>query len=97
MVLSPNSACFILKVPDPRPVPLELLKLRAARLGQGSHPQYPDPGFADPLLLRPPPALGSPWAGVGGRPQTPQRMRGAERSLVMVGRSFTVAKGFVPL
>lgn len=24
-------------------------------------------------------------------------MRGAERSLVTVGRSFTVAKGFVPL
>lgn len=34
------------------------------------------------------------------RPQrraSPQRMRGAERSLVTVGRSFTVAKGFVPL
>lgn len=45
------------------------------------------------------------WAAPGqvaGRPQTPdggrpQRMRGAERSLVTVGRSFTVAKGLVPL
>lgn len=46
--------------------------------------------------------LEEPWASVLGhlRPRcrtSPQRMRGAERSLVTVGRSFTVAKGFVPL
>lgn len=44
-------------------------------------------------------AAGQVW-GADLRPlpeEAPQRMSGAERSLVTVGRSFTVAKGFVPL
>lgn len=45
MVLSPNSACFILKVPDRKPVPLELLKLRP-RFGAG-----PPPPVSGPRLL----------------------------------------------
>lgn len=65
MVLSPNSACFRLKGPDPRPMPLELLRLGCG-LGRGGHPRYQGPSSLDPLLLLPlPPALGS-WAGVGG-------------------------------
>lgn len=103
MVLSPTSGCFILKSPDPRPVPLELLRLGRG-LGKGSCPRYQGPGSLDPLLLLLLlPALGSPQAGVGGTTsdpwwrKAPQWMRGAERSLVTVGRSFTVAKGFVPL
>lgn len=70
MVLSPSSACFILKTPDPRPVPLELLRLGCS-LGKGGHPQHQGPSFSDPLLLLLLlPALSSPWAG-GRRPQTP--------------------------
>lgn len=69
--------------------------------GVGMVPWVRAPGILDPLLLL---LLlrEEPWAGVLGhlRPwcrTRPQRMRGAERSLVTVGRSFTVAKGFVPL
>lgn len=72
-------------------------------MGKGSHPQHQGPGFLDPLLLLLlPPSLGRPWTGgvATSDPRwrkAPQRIRGAERSLVTVGRSFTVAKGFVPL
>lgn len=103
MALSPNSTCFIWKAPDPRPAPLELLR-PGRGLWKGSHLPDRGPGFLDPLLLLLlPPALGSPWAGVQETTSdpwwrmAPQRIRGAERSLVTVGRSFTVAKGFVPL
>lgn len=71
-------------------------------MGKGSHPQHQGPGFLDPLLLLLLlPSLGRPWTGgvATSDPRwrkAPQRIRGAERSLVTVGRSFTVAKGFVP-
>lgn len=42
MVLSPNSACFSLKVPDPRPVPLELLTL-GVQFGEGQPPPASGP------------------------------------------------------
>lgn len=101
MVLSPSSACFILKAPDPRPVPWELLRL-GAQSGEG-HP----PPASGPRLLGSIAAASA--AASSGQPlgrwevtsdpwwrKAPQRMSGAERSLVTVGRSFTVAKGFVP-
>lgn len=66
MVLFPNSACFRLKGLDPRPVPLELLRLGCG-LGRGSHP----PGTRAPapwihcccFRCR---QLQASWAGVGG-------------------------------
>lgn len=58
MVLPPNSACFHLKGPDPSV---------GVVWGGTATPRYQGPSSLDPLLLLPlPPALGSPWAGVGG-------------------------------
>lgn len=104
MVLFPNSACFRLKGLDPRPVPLELLRLGCG-LGRGSHPPVPGPRLLGSTAAASAAAssrqAGQVWvAGTTSDSRwrkAPQRMRGAERSLVTVGRSFTVAKGFVPL
>lgn len=96
IVLPPNSACFHLNGPDPN----------VGVVWGGTAP----PGTRAPapwihcccfhcrqLWAAP----GQVWvAGMTSDSRwrkAPQWMRGAERSLVMVGRSLTVAKGFVPL
>lgn len=87
---SPSSACCACKAPDHRPVLPRSLRPRGW-WGQGS-------SVWD--LKRLPPLLPLPHgsrAPVQDLWSAPQRMTGAERSLVTVGRSFTVAKGFVPL
>lgn len=71
MVLSPTSGCFILKSADPRPVPLELLRLGRG-LGKGSCPGTRAPApwihcccFCCCQLWA------APRQVSGGRPQTP--------------------------
>lgn len=89
----------LLSFEGPRPVPGPW-SCSGWGLGQGKGTPRQDqgPGVSDPLLLLLLPPAPGRWRGdlrplmEGG----PQRMRGAERSLVTVGRSFTVAKGLVP-
>ena len=96
MVLPPNSACFHLKGPDPSV---------GVVWGGTATPWYQSPSSLDPLLCfhcrQLWAAPGQVWvAGMTSNSRwrkAPQWMRGAERSLVTVGRSLTVAKGFVPL
>lgn len=95
----PNSACCTLRpwTAGQRPEPLRL-----SVVWEGQPPVYQGPGVLEPPLLLPPlsapNSLGQVCSSTSDPTEEgPQRMRGAERSLVTVGRSFTVAKGFVPL